>query len=264
MPASIYDDAKREFSNAMLLVRGNLTFVTAALKLRPRLNGMMDWNSPDTGAVAEAKAFMTFKDIDELYLYSGFVVVIASSFERFVRRLISDAVKHHNKKLKTHADLSVHMLHQNWLRSGQVLTKVFEPPDECDIDYDELSRNLGTTAKGDHAPVMNAEAFSVFLSNFTPDRVVDSMKRIGVELDWDDLGRLPAMQQVSRTTRTKETAKAIKDTLKDFMKKRNRIAHGGSIAAEIRSSDIDNYLSFFAVFSPSIAEITEKHLLAKK
>jgi hypothetical protein len=111
---------------------------------------------------------------------------------------------------------------------------------------------------------MNAEAFSVFLSNFTPDRVVESMKRIGVKLDWDDLGRMPAMQQVSRTTRTKETAKAITDTLKDFMKKRNRIAHGGNIAAEIRGSDIDNYLSFFAVFSPSLAEITEQHLLANK
>ncbi len=257
MPKSIYEEANREFSTALSLVRGNLTFLTGALTLRPRMGGMINWQSHDQGAVAEARAFMNFKDVDELYLYSGFVVIIAASFERFVRRLISDAVRHHNSRLKRYEDIAVSILHQNWYRSGQVLSKIFEPPDECEIDFDELSRNLGTTAKGASSPRLNAEAFSLFLSNFTPDRVYESMRRIGVELNWDDIGRIPAMQAAAGKTQTKETTKAVKDTLKEFIRARNRIAHGGNLAASITRDDIINYLNFFDAFATALASVVE-------
>ena len=107
---------------------------------------------------------------------------------------------------------------------------------------------------------LNADAFTIYISTLSPKHLVDTLRRIGVSLNWDDIGRLPDVRRVLEKRDTRETAKAAEQCLRDFVQKRNRIAHCGSGGLVVTDGDIEQLIKFFRVFSRSLAGIVEARI----
>jgi hypothetical protein len=152
--------------------------------------------------------------------------------------------------------MKVPLRHQNLLRSGHVLATVIDPPAEVIYDYETLCLNLGTCRTNGGQLILNADAFAVHLTNMTHPRIDDALERIGVKIDWDVFGKDAGMQQVTGKD-GREATKETKEWLKEFIKKRNRIAHTGIGGIKITESDVTAAIAFFGAFAPVLAAAVE-------
>jgi len=188
------------------------------------------------------------------------VVILSGAFEQFVRRILRDSVSAINAAGRGYDALENIIKRHNVHKTGVALQTIFEPLDHLNLDYELLSRNLGTCFSGSTQAVLNADAFSIFSSAMSPEKIVEALKRIGVDLKWDSLGKLQAMQSVLEKGDTRETTKAIEEFLKWFGQTRNKISHTGSTGIVITESEFRQFLKFFRTFSSSLASVVETDL----
>src|ERR1700675_3831284 len=103
--------------------------------------------------------------------------------------------------------------------------------------------------------VLNADAFTIFLSIISPEKLSDALRRIGITMNWDSLGSIAQLREAVETAGTRETAKAVKESLKEFGRMRNRIAHSGSSGVSVDESDFEKLLKFFRIFARGFSTI---------
>jgi len=221
---------------------------------------MLHWQNMDAEARSLVKAFMKQQGVQESLLYQGMVVVLAGAFEEFVRRLLHDSVVALASSTPNYDELDAALKAQNVYRTGIALTTVFEPPDHLDINYEVLCRNIGTCTKGSSQHLLNAQAFTIFLATISPKNLTDALKRIGLKLNWDDIGRAAGMQTVLQTTKTRETSEATQHFLAEFAKKRNKIAHGGGGTIVIVAEDVEQFLDVFRAFARTLEGVVGSFL----
>jgi hypothetical protein len=123
-----------------------------------------------------------------------------------------------------------------------------------------LAKNIETCFAGSKQAVINADAFAIFLSIFNPRTLAEALQCIGVELKWDDFGRMPAILKALGKHGSRDTAKAVEESLKRFGQMRNKIAHTGSSGIVVTRSDLDELLNFLRVFGSALVQIVEKEL----
>ena len=260
MANTILANALKEFELALDEFTTNLEFVRTASRLRPRLNDMLNWQMMDVEAQALATRFLQQQATEESLLYRGMVVSLAGAFEQFVRRVLRDSVQAMSGAGVIYANLDQHIKNENIYRTGVALQTIKEPLDYMNFDYEVLGKNLGTCFSGSGQAVLNADAFAVFLSITSPKNLVDALKRIGIDLHWDDLGRVQALQKSLEKSATRETTKAIQDFLRGFGQTRNKIAHTGSGGIVVTDSDFQQLLNFFRAFARALQSVTEAEL----
>lgn len=260
MPAGILANALGEFELALDDLTSNFEFVCAAARLRPRLNEMLNWAVMDGEAKMLAQRFLDQGAAQETLIYRGLVISLAGAFEQFVRRVVRDGVSHVNTSRLSYDTLHDHLRKQNTYRTGIALQTVFEPLDYLDLDYELLSKNLGTCFIGSKEAVLNADAFAIFLSIIPPEKLVDALERINVKLDWDAFGKDAALQKALDKGGTRETAKALREFLKRFGQTRNKIAHSGSSGIVVTETDFGQYLNVFRTFARALASVVERQV----
>lgn len=54
------------------------------------------------------------------------------------------------------------------------------------------------------------DVFSIYVSNLTPDHLNKAIGRLGVSLNWDELGSEPGLQELFGGTGARETATTFK------------------------------------------------------
>jgi hypothetical protein len=257
MATGILADALREFESALDDFTGNLEFIRAAKQLRPRLKDMLSWATMDGEAKKLATTFMRQRNAEESVLYRGMVVSLSGAFEQFVRRVLRDSVIAVNVTGANYDRVHEGIRRQNVYRTGLALQTIFEPLDYLELDYEVLAKNLGTCFLGSERPVLNADAFAIFLSIVSPDKLVDALARIGIKMDWDELGSMQPIQKALEKDSTRETAKALQETLKQFGRTRNKVAHSGSGGVVVSDSDLEQLLRLFRMFSRGLCAVVQ-------
>lgn len=260
MAAAILARALKEFEAALDDLSGNFEFVRVASRLRPRLGGMLNWGAMDGDAAALAKRFMGQRNGEEALLYRGMVVSLSGAFEEFVRRVLRDGISAINEAGMSYAALEEEIKRENIYRTGLAFQTIHEPLDYLDLNYESLSENMGTCLTASEKAILNAEAFTLFVSIVSPDSLAKSLRRIGVDLRWDELGKVPAVQSVFEKGKTRETAKEIQSFLRKFGQTRNKIAHTGSSGIVISEPDLEQLLAFFRTFAGALASVVETEL----
>jgi hypothetical protein len=266
MANGILQESLKEFELALDDLTSNLEFVRAARQLRPRLSDMLDWQHMDDEAKRLAGAFLRQRTEDESVLYRGMVVSLAGAFEQFVRRVLRDSIRAINTACGGYDRIHEEIRRQNVYRSGLAMQTIFEPPDYLELDYELLSKNIGTCFVGSPQAVLNADAFTIFLSIISPEKLGDALKRVGVTMNWDALGAIEPLRKAVDTQDTRETAKAIQESLKKFGRMRNKIAHSGSTGLAVSESELEQLLKFFRVFARGFSNVVAagiKKLLPK-
>lgn len=260
MATAILADALKEFELALDDLASNLDFLRAAKQLRPRLRDMLHWEGMDGEAKKLATTFLRQQTAEESVLYRGMLVSLSGAFEQFIRRVLRDGVTAINVAGATFDSLHEGVRKQNAYRTGMALQTIFEPLDYLELDYDVLSRNIGTCFPGSVQPVLNADAFAVFVSIVSPEKLADALTRIGVKLNWDALGSMQAIRNALEKDNTREAAKALQESLKQFGRARNRVAHSGSGGILITDSEIEQLLKLFRSLGRGLCSIVQNDL----
>jgi hypothetical protein len=256
----ILTNALKEFELGLDELSSNLEFVRTAGRLRPRLKDMLRWEGMDGDAKKLATSFLGQRAAEESLLYRGMVVSLSGAFEQFVRRILRDGVLAINGSGLSYDALDEGIKKQNVYRTGIAFGTIHEPLDYLELDYEALAKNIGTCHGGSRQAVLNADAFIVFLSIISPDNIVKALERIGVKLQWDELGKGQTLRAILDRSDSRETAKAIQDRLKRFGQTRNKIAHAGSGGVVVTESDFEQLLAFFRIFARALVPVVESQL----
>lgn len=254
------DNALREFNIALDELTSSLEFVRVSAKLRPRLNELVRWEGLEPEASVLVRQYINQKSFEAAPLYRGAVIVLSGAFEHLVRRLVHEFVVRINESVAMYDLLADKIKIQNTLRTGHALITIGQPLDHLDMDYFELSKNIGTCRPGIAEFVLNANAFTTALSSISPKHLEEILKRIDVELSWDDFGKDSALRQMFNEKDTRRTAKAVQAHLEKFVRTRNRLAHTGSGGIIITDDQLDDYLQFFRLFAKRLVEVLKQRL----
>jgi RiboL-PSP-HEPN len=252
--------ALKEFELALEDLASNLEFLRAARHVRPRLRDMLHWQQMDHEARELAGAFLRQRTAEESVLYRGMVVSLYGAFEHFVRRILRDSIAAINAAGGAYENLHENIKKHNIHRTGIALGTVFEPPDYLELDYEALARNIGTCFAGSQRAVLNADAFTIFVSIVSPDQLTEVLKRIGIKMNWDELGQMPALRKAFDKPDTRETAKAIQEFLRRFGRTRNKIAHSGSGGVVVTELDVEQFLGLFRALAGALCLVVEARL----
>src|SRR5437773_3698914 len=194
MPVAFASDAIREFSLTLDEIESNLEFLRLSAVLRPRLNGMLLWDSIQGDARRLVTDFLNQKSVELGPQFRGMIIVICGAFEHFVRRVVREAVIKLNAGANSFDNLHGELQRQNVYRTGRALTTIMQPLDHVTVDYSALAGNLATCVSGATTFTLNADAFTLFFTGGKPEHLADILKSIGLTLDWDDFGRISSFE----------------------------------------------------------------------
>lgn len=260
MPNVPFTEPLREFEVSLADVEANFEFVRAAGWLRPRLGKLLNWDGIDAEGQKGAQRFMNAARIQPELFYRGMLIIIAGAFEQLIRRMLSDSVRAISALNRKYQDIDAQIVLQNVFRTGQALATVVDPPDHVDLNYGELCRNVGTCYEDSDRVTLNPDAFALLFSTLTPARLEDVLHRIGVKLNWDDIGRSADVRKALGETRNRDAANAAQRYFKAFIRNRNRAAHTGSGGQTIAENDVELALTFFRAFTSALAPIVTRRL----
>lgn len=253
-------DALKEFDLALDDLSSIFDFARLAIRLRPRLSGMLSWASMGAEEKSLVDNFLNQRSADESLLYRGMLISLAGAFEQFIRRILRDSVLAMSGNGANYDLLEEGIKKENFYRTGLALGTIHEPLDYLELNYESLAKNLGTCFGGSSKALLNADAFAIFLSIISPKHLEEALRRIGLSLNWDDFGKVEEVQTALNRKGTRDTAKAVEAQLKQFGKMRNKIAHSGSSGLVVTELDFDRLLQFFRAFGRTLTMVVETDL----
>src|SRR6266496_5502078 len=121
MVPAMLADAVKEFDLALDDLSSIFDFVRSAIRLRPRLGGMLRWESMGTEEKALVERFLNQQTAEESLLYRGMVISLAGAFEQFVRRTLRDSVLVISGKGTSYDLLDAGIRKENFYRTGLAL-----------------------------------------------------------------------------------------------------------------------------------------------
>jgi RiboL-PSP-HEPN len=260
MAESFGSAAVKEFNLALNELEASLAFLRTSTKLRPRLNGLLNWPVIEGEAKKLVTDFLNQKSVELGVQYRGMLVVLSGAFEQLVRRIVHEVVVTINTSVKNYDQLSEKVRMQNILRTGRVLTTIGEPPDHITVDYNKLAKQLATCIAGADTFTLNAEAFTLFISVVSPQHLTTVCDSVGVMVDWDDFGREKTFESMLETKGVHATGKAVADQLDKFTKLRNRFAHTGAGGMVVTDGEVESFIRFFRVFASTLAPLVARKL----
>jgi hypothetical protein len=114
-----------------------------------------------------------------------------STFEAFIKALIVAYLEEFTSRKPDYATLEKYGLAaRNLEHTGKALRYIRDNNAKLSLDFFLLAKNAGTSIPGSTKVILNSSAFPLFLSSPSPDGLLDSLDRIGMKFDWDDLALL--------------------------------------------------------------------------
>lgn len=241
-------------------VESNIRFLRLSTKLRPRLNDIIRWETVEPPESRLVQEFLAQKDAQPELIYRGMLTLIAGGFEELVRNLVEETVEVINDSAKSYRDLSEAIKIQNMIRTGKVLAAIGEPPDHLTIDVEALCRNIGSCVGDSESFRLNAAAFSFFIYSISATHLEEIFERFGIAINYDELCNVEPIRKVFGTTDARETSKEVKEYIRRFIQKRNRISHTGSGGVTVSDVDVGQFVDFFSAFSERLVTYLAQQL----
>jgi hypothetical protein len=236
----------------------SLNFTAASTALRPRLNGILKWDSNDA-ALNLARQFMGFKPVFE-NIYGALLVRVVAAFERFARILVSDAAVRMAASSKTYAEMTEHVRNRHAVLTGRLLSTLEEPFDYQTVDVRQLVQNLASCVSDSQPFRLNGSAFAAVISSGKPGIIQRALENLDIAEWWDDVSKSENLHRVLGTRNVRETTKATIKRLDELCKTRNRIAHGGDGDVMITEAELRQEILFVRALAEALSREVSRRL----
>ncbi len=191
-------------------------------------------------------------------LFRGLYIQLGSIFELFIRRCMEASLQEQSKRAKTFEELPESLRNNNLVFSGQALAAGSDKISGKKIDFEEISRKLGTCISSNENFELNVNCFTLFIGNCTSYRVSKLMRSVSVKGDiWDNLGREKNLQNHLGSKATRETTKLAREKLDEYIETRNGIVHRGEYFKTITENQMIDNSNFFIALTKALAKYLE-------
>jgi hypothetical protein len=243
-------------------LKADVTFVSLAAQLRPRIAEVINWQS--TGDVLElAKQFMKVKLARPEGVFGPLLIRLLAAFERYLRQLVIEAVNQRAAAARTYDDLPATLSRRNLALTGRVLAAIDAPRDHLTVDVQLLVDNLASCKRGSGSFRLNAQAFSAIVTGASPMVIEKSLENVDVTEWWDVVGVNQTLAGVVGTKGPRETRHRAGERLKELWRWRNHLAHGGDEDITLSETQLREAIDFVACFSDALDDAVKKQLKRK-
>lgn len=254
---SISDTCYKTLENNLALIEDTILFFEKSISLRNHGYQIFNW-----GARKDLKnEFEQLQAIDHVSLDLISKPLYISShafFENFLRDLIVACVNYLNSDPQKITEKSIR---EHMFLSCKALLSLRQPLDHLEISEKILIANLKKCA-GDVAE-LTATSMVFGFNSTTPDNIESYVKNLGIQLNWNDLGKDSSLKNCTGCERTCDCTKAIKKSLLGMVKNRNRLAHTGS-ASDISTTTLREHINFVRLFSKAILQLLNDKLSTRR
>jgi hypothetical protein len=240
-----------------------LCFLTSAFKTYSKTGTILAHVANDKELRGLITEFRGIKMDGLTLLNQSLYVQVWSAFESFVRGLLTAYLADFSSRKPDFTSLEKYGLaRKNLHHTGIALQHIFENRPKLNVDFYLLAKNAATSVPGSPKVELNISTFSLFMSAPSADGLREVLKRIGVELHWDQLGKIDAVQKALRTRGTRETAKQVELYLKESAKRRNNIVHRATNEA-ITETDVSDAIAVFRALGMGLLQIVKEDCAVK-
>lgn len=186
--------------------------------------------------------------------YRGLFVTSVSSFEGFVKMLISALVQIKSANANKFSDLPDSFRQQYVVRVSQVLSNLGSGSVKgVPFNFSALQRDVGVCFTDTARPPLDGDVFTILMGNPTWGRLKDLLVSLGIEKPFDqNFGSNASIRGWGKTTWKKNLSEA-EAKLDALMDKRNLIVHAAQ-PMTIVEQDIIDACDFFEAMASGLVD----------
>jgi hypothetical protein len=236
-----------------------LNFIVSCTRIYAKSGPIISRVADDAELRLLLEAFRSHSPQNLFLLHQSLYVQAWSVFELFMRQLLIAYFEEFGLRKKDFATYEKFGFAQRNLKhTGIALQHILDNRTNLPIDFYAYARNAATSVPGSASVILNTEAFTIFMSGPTPDGIREAFNRIGIDLKWDQLGRIPDVQRALKAKGTRETSKLIEEFLRTAAKRRNSIVHKGPSQEAITESDVSEMIDVFGALATGLIGIAKQ------
>lgn len=175
----------------------------------------------------------------------GLYIQIGSVFETFFKAYAETVIVRQESATRYEL-LPIALRKSNVYYTGRVFTKIHEGVSGRLVDFDMYSRNIGTCLPQSEKFKINAEAFTMFVGNCTPDIIDKLMKDCGFTgFTWDEVAKGGNLATLLKESSHRKAGKLARDKVANYLERRNALVHQGAQHQTVSTSDVTETGTFF-------------------
>jgi hypothetical protein len=259
MPRDLFQECENSLEADLAEIEGSLRFSQSSFRLLSKSEAMLQAVSANAD-LREVMIELRNARIGDLSLtYRSTFIQIWFSFEQFVRRLVVTYLDEFASRKSDFETLEKYGLaRRNLQYTGTALQHIIENRRGLAINFFSLATNAATSVPGSAKVDLNSATFSLFLSGPSPDGLKESFRRIGIDLNWDDLGRSAEVQRATRSQGVRATAKHAEEFLRDAARRRHNIVHKTDNIEQITEAEVMDALSTFRAMGRALLDTVKR------
>jgi hypothetical protein len=191
MARDFFQECESAIEADLAEVSGILDFVTSSFRIYSKSGNVLERVNDDSEL---RELFIQFRErkLDELnVLYQSLFIQAWASFESFVRKIpIAYLDEFVSRKDDFESLEKCNLARRNLQYTGEALQHIFENKPGLSLDFFLLAKNASTSVSGSAKVILNSTAFTIFLAGPGPEGLKEALKRVGIQLNWDQLGRI--------------------------------------------------------------------------
>lgn len=251
----------KTFEATMDNLSSTLEFLQVAEKVRPRIGGIVNWTAADPEVSALVRQYMGKRDTYSNYAHGPLIVIAYGTFEQFLRRFVEVCVSTLGAVVPSIDQFSSDFCREHIYRTGRAIASVKHPKSYLSFEHEVLGMNLGACRSGEHDYTLNASAIAAEIGPLTKENIDNYIQRLGIKINWDDVGRRKPIQSIVQENDVRKSTKAAIALLERIVFVRNGLAHTGSVAGGLTTAEAAQYLEFIKIVALAIGTVSSQRLV---
>lgn len=201
---------------------------------------VLQWEAMDEDTRSAIMNFARVPSLVPQSLINSLYVTTAAAFEEFCRLVIHSACEEFNDKkctLSEEEELRRFLI----VQTSRTLSRAHSPPVYLSLNQDDLCSSIGSMASGAGPIRVVGEAMCDVKGILEFKVVLDQLKKLGKDIDWQTLAKDGDLQRTLGTRKTKETETELKRLISAISKNRNRIAHVGPSSSDVTQEVLQDH-----------------------
>lgn len=216
------------------------------------LNNIIDWTKITEEQKRSIGLFFKKKDIQVQSLNNALFVSIVAEFESFLVITIRSILDKINLEQIEFKKINDKLISKHIELTGKILSNFYNPPQQINIDFYSICRNIGSCFPDTKSYTLNTEIALFIKQILELESFFEFCTNCNYNISFDIISNDTTLRNVFGTTKVRETSNTIKDYLKETLKNRNRIAHTGQSASDISNKDLRNAAEKFKILAKAI------------
>ncbi len=189
----------------------------------------------------------------------GCVLSLCGEFELAARDLAERASELLAAKFKRYSHLPESIRLKNVELVGELLSKRWRQK-AANVNYVQVVEDLSQCLTKEKPIRLYSAGFASHDHNLNGRALADIFGRLEVSDLWRKIGADPEIMAHFGTQNVETTANAGSEKLNSFIEIRNQIAHRGPNYQTVGSSVVLEYVAFFRLLVPALADVLQNHL----